>query len=100
LLIERDYFRSIDSFSLANAAGLSRFRFIHAFTETYGISPHQYLLRTRLEAAKKLLAKSRETIDVVAAATGFRSGACLNRAFTRTEGRCISQFCRVIGDHD
>ena len=85
-MIDREYFRDIDSNALAAAARLSRFRFIHAFTERYNISPHQYLLRTRLAAAKRLLATSRETIDVIAAATGFRSGACLNRAVTRVEG--------------
>ncbi len=96
-MIESDYFRAIDSRILAATAGLSRFRFIHAFTATYEISPHQYLLRTRIAAAKRLLAMSRETIDVIASATGFRSGACLNRAFTRLEGHCISRFCRIIG---
>jgi AraC-like DNA-binding protein len=95
-MMERNYFRHIDSNALADAAGLSRFRFIHAFSQTYNISPHQYLLRVRIEAAKKLLATSRETIDVIAAATGFRSGGCLNRAFTRVEGHCISRFCRVL----
>jgi AraC-like DNA-binding protein len=97
-MIECNYFRSIDSNALAAAAGLSRFRFIHAFTAAYGISPHQHLLRTRIAAAKKLLTTSRETIDVIATATGFRSGGCLNRAFTRVEGHCISRFCRIVGD--
>lgn len=96
-MIEREYFRDIDSEALAAAAGLSRFRFIHAFTAAYRISLHQYLLRIRIAAAKRLLATSRETIDVIAAATGFRSGACLNRAYTRVEGHCISRFCRVVG---
>ena len=95
-MIDREYFRDIDSNVLAAAARLSRFRFIHAFTERYNISPHQYLLRTRLAAAKRLLATSRETIDVIAAATGFRSGACLNRAFTRVEGHSVSRACRII----
>ncbi len=95
-MIERSYFQNIDFRVLAAAAGLSRFSFIHAFTRTYDIPPHQYLLRTRIDAAKRLLATSRETIDVIAAATGFRSGACLNRAFARVEGHCISRYCRVI----
>ena len=94
--IRNEYFRDLDSRELARLADMSRHHFIRAFSATYGISPHQYLLKVRIEAAKKLLLHSTETIDVVAAATGFRSGACLNRTFTRMEGHCISRFCRVV----
>jgi AraC-like DNA-binding protein len=94
--IRKEYFRDFDSRELARLADMSRHHFIRTFGAAYGISPHQYLLKVRIEAAKRLLLHSTETIDVVAAATGFRSGACLNRTFTRMEGQCISGFCRVV----
>ena len=40
---------------LSKIAGLSRFRLVHAFTETVGLSPHAYQIQIRVEKARQLI---------------------------------------------
>lgn len=65
---------------LAADAGLSRFQFLRRFKAAMGITPHAYLRRLRLEAAKKLLAQGRTVADT-ALAVGFFDQAHFHRAF-------------------
>jgi len=95
-LIDAEYFSHIDSKLLADAARMSRHHFIRMFSGAFGISPHQYLTRKRIGAAKRLLISSREPIEVIAAGVGFRSGPSLNRAFKQIEGASVSQFCMMM----
>jgi AraC-like DNA-binding protein len=99
-LIDTEYFSDIDSKVLADAAQMSRHHFIRMFSHLFGSTPHQYLIRTRVQAAKRLLLASREPIEVIAAGVGFRSGQSLNRAFKQTEGVSVSKFCSTIGKHE
>lgn len=55
---------------LANELGLSRFQFLRQFKAGLGMTPHAYLKRLRLEAAKKRLAAGEPVLDT-ALATGF-----------------------------
>jgi AraC-like DNA-binding protein len=69
---------------LAREAGLSAYHFLRVFERLTGVTPHQYLLRTRLrEAALRLVADSARIIDV-ALDSGFGDISNFNRAF-RTE---------------
>ncbi|WP_375056490.1 helix-turn-helix domain-containing protein [Zobellella sp. DQSA1] len=65
---------------LAADAGLSRFQFLRRFKAAMGITPHAYLRRLRLEAAKKHLALGRAVADT-ALAVGFFDQAHFHRAF-------------------
>ena len=97
-MIDVEYFLEIDCRILADTAQMSRHHFIRMFSQLFGSTPHQYLIRTRVEAAKRLLLASREPIEVIAAGVGFRSGQSLNRAFKQTEGVSVSGFCGAIGN--
>ena len=96
-MIDVEYFLDIDCSILADTAQMSRHHFIRMFSHLFGSTPHQYLIRTRVEAAKRLLLASREPIEVIAAGVGFQSGQSLNRAFKQTEGVSVSGFCSTIG---
>ena len=92
-VIDEEYFLEIDCRMLADTARMSRHHFIRVFSHLFGSTPHQYLIHTRVKAAKRLLLASREPIEVIAAGVGFRSGQSLNRAFKQTEGVSVSKFC-------
>jgi AraC-like DNA-binding protein len=94
-MIDAEYFLDLDCRTLAEAAQMSRHHFIRMFNQMFGLTPHQYLIRARIEAAKRLLLASREPIEVIAAGVGFRSGASLNRAFKQVEGASVSRFCQT-----
>jgi AraC family transcriptional regulator len=75
--------------SLAAAAGVSEFYFLRTFAAVAGVTPHQYLLRSRLRAAAlRLLAgegdgngdDSAKIIDI-ALASGFNDLSNFNAAF-------------------
>jgi transcriptional regulator GlxA family with amidase domain len=72
--------------SLARLAGMSRSRFAHHFSATYGRSPIDYLHGVRLKAAAKLLSRSETSVKSVAAAVGFASRSHFSRAFKREYG--------------
>jgi AraC-like DNA-binding protein len=93
--IDTRYFLDVDCRTLAETARMSLHHFIRVFRDMFGMSPHQYLTRTRVEAAKRLLLASSEPIEVIALGVGFRSGPSLNRAFKRVEGASVSKYCQT-----
>jgi len=95
-VIETEYFQEINCQTLAGVAQMSLHHFIRAFRDRYGASPYRYLTKVRINAAKRLLQKTCEPIEVIAAGTGFQSGPSLNRAFRQLEGISISRYCHVM----
>jgi AraC-like DNA-binding protein len=70
--------------TLAEQAGLSPYHFLRVFERVAGVTPHQYVLRTRLRhAATRLLVDPGRVIDI-ALDCGFGDVSNFNRAF-RTE---------------
>lgn len=65
---------------LASVACMSKFRFTRLFKQVFGISPHQYILKKRLEAGQHLLAKGKPVTEV-AITTGFSDVASFSKAF-------------------
>lgn len=94
--VDTGYFADVDCPALAQMAQMSLHHFIRVFRDMVGMSPHRYLTRARVEAAKRLLRASSEPIDVIAVGVGFRSGASLNRAFKRIEGVSVSGYCQTV----
>jgi len=69
---------------LAHRAGLSPFHFLRLFRKIAGVSPHQMLLRLRLNAAALQLRTTQEQITDIAYAVGFEDLSNFIRTF-RTE---------------
>lgn len=71
---------------IAGACDLSRSYFIHAFRETTGQTPHQWLIAQRLERARTLLMEFERPLADVAAACGFADQSHFTRVFTQSTG--------------
>jgi AraC-like DNA-binding protein len=95
-VIDTQYFLDEDCRTLAEIAQMSRYHFIRMFGDMFGMTPHQYLMRVRVNAAKRLLLVSSEPIEVIAVGVGFRSGASLSCAFRRIESTSISRYCKAL----
>ena len=66
---------------LAREAGLSRYHFLRVFERLTGVTPHQYVLRSRLrEAAMRLTAEPAKVLEI-ALDCGFGDVSNFNRAF-------------------
>jgi AraC family transcriptional regulator len=81
---------------VAGHAGLSPFHFLRLFTKVVGVSPHQYLVRTRLRKAAQLLAHGERPITEIAAEVGFADLSNFVRTFRRAAGISPREFRRKI----
>ncbi len=79
--------------ALAQVAGLSPGRFMHAFTETVGVPLRPYLLWQRLGHAAAAIAAG-EPLSAAAAKAGFADAAHLTRTFRRMFGTSPSEARR------
>ncbi len=72
--------------ALAAAAGMSVRHFARVFTAEVGESPGRFVERMRLEAARRDLEETADTLDVVAVRCGLGSAETLRRVFQRSLG--------------
>jgi AraC-like DNA-binding protein len=70
---------------LAAAAGLSRFHFLRAFRTAFGVTPHAYLTRVRLDQARVRLARGASVTEACLDA-GFSSLGSFSTLFKREVG--------------
>jgi AraC-like DNA-binding protein len=77
---------------LAALSGLSVSHFSHAFNATYGIAPHRYILRRRIDRAKALLGASDSTISAISSRVGFSSQSRFTQIFSRHTGLTPSAY--------
>lgn len=79
---------------IAELTGLSTQHFCRAFKETFGDPPYRYILRRRLQLAKKLLVGTDLPVTSVALATGFASSSHFAETFCRYVGITATAFRR------
>ena len=72
--------------ALAAAAAMSVRHFTRVFTAEVGETPSRFVERTRLEAARRELEETSDTLDVVAVRCGLGSAETLRRVFQRHLG--------------
>lgn len=77
---------SLDLESVAATAGMSPFHFLRVFGKTLGVTPHQYLVRSRLRRAARLLVEPGMSVTDVALEVGFADLSNFVRTFHRAAG--------------
>jgi AraC family transcriptional regulator len=78
--------------ALAEIAGLSQYRFAHNFKSAIGLPPHQYVIRARIERAKRILRETDLSILDIACAVGCQSVSRFNSLFKRELGTTPSGY--------
>jgi AraC family transcriptional regulator len=71
---------------LATVANMSKFHFAKSFRQAMGIAPHQYLVKLRVEKARKLLAQQTLSVEEVAHRVGYVD-----------KGHFAAQFRKIVG---
>ena len=81
---------------LARRVAMSRRNFERVFTRELGLSPARYVLNMRLEAAQRMLERTRMGLEEIASATGFSGADVMRRAFLRTRGKTAVGYRRQV----
>ena len=84
--INGNFDQEIDFRKLADIAGYSYDRFRHLFKKSTGLSPNQYILQKRLNAAKQRLADTTLKISDIAVACGFSDFSQFSACFKKYIG--------------
>lgn len=90
--IERDFARPLPIAELARTAGWSAAYLQEAFRRYVDASPHQWLLRQRLRAAKERLVSSSDPLKQIAGDCGFADAASLAHTFKAHNGQTPSAY--------
>ena len=98
--IDTNSHEPIDLESAATEFGLSPFHFLRLFAKVLGVTPHQYLVRSRLRRAARLLAEDTGPITELALDVGFRDLSNFVRTFHRAAGMSPRRFrAAAKGNH-
>jgi AraC-like DNA-binding protein len=91
IFIDENYAEHLDLDNISDEACFSKFHFIRLFREIYGYTPHQYLIRVRIEKSMHLLRKD-IPISEVCYAVGFESPSSFSGLFRRRVGLSPSAY--------
>jgi AraC-like DNA-binding protein len=92
LWIDAHSHRQIGLEDAADQAGISPFHFLRVFSEVVGVTPHQYLVRSRLRHAARRLAEDDSPITDIAYDVGFNDLSNFVRTFHRAAGASPLRF--------
>jgi AraC family transcriptional regulator len=83
----RSYAESLGAALVAHIlANMSKYHFAKSFRQAMGIAPHQYLVKLRVEKARKLLAQNTMSVEEVARSVGYAD-----------KGHFAAQFRKIVG---
>jgi AraC family transcriptional regulator len=77
---------------LSGFVGLSASHFSRAFKQSAGVSPHRFVLESRIERVKKLLAETELPLAQIALTVGFGDQSHCSRWFHKIVGVTPSRF--------
>jgi AraC family transcriptional regulator len=78
--------------ALAEVAGMNPFYFARAFRNRFGETPHQFVLRRRIDRAKRLLTETETPLVEIALGCGFASQSHFASVFLRHVGVTPSRY--------
>jgi AraC-like DNA-binding protein len=90
--IQNEFERDLNMKLLARELGVSYSWFRHTFTAHTGLSPHQYLLESRLVRARSLLAETDFPVKEISLQTGFKDELYFSRLFRQKLAVTPSQW--------
>jgi AraC family transcriptional regulator len=81
---------------LAGEAGMSTFHFAREFKRATGTTPHQHLIKCRVEHAKALLAEGKMPLAEVGLRSGFSHQSHFTRLFRKLTGTTPQSYRLMI----
>lgn len=91
LFIDKNFAAPIDLDNIAGEAHFSKFHFIRLFKSIYGSTPNHYLIKTRIDKAKTLLADGHSILQT-GLMVGLESPTSFAGMFKKREGISPSEY--------
>lgn len=92
--VNTHYAENIKVSALAHMTSFAEVKFIRLFKSVIGVTPGQYILRTRLNAARREIENTAKPLDAIAAECGFFDQSHFSRHFKRSFGITPSAYRR------
>ena len=81
---------------IANYSNISPYHFLRIFKQTYGETPNEFLIRLRLERAKKILITESMNVSEVCEDIGYTSLGSFSSLFLRHVGTTPTAYRRKL----
>ena len=92
--IDERYDTPLDLAEISREACLSRYHFLRLFRDTFETTPHQYLIKKRIEKAKWLLRVRSLSVTDVCFEVGFESLGSFSSLFRKCVGHAPINYRR------
>lgn len=93
-MLHERYAEPLTVHDIATAAHLSQSQFIRQFRRLFSTTPHDYLIRIRLNAACRQLTETDQTTTAIAVAVGFFDHSHFSKIFRQFVGLNPSEYRR------
>lgn len=97
-LMEREYRAPPALGRLAREAGMAPAYFHRRFRAAFGVTPHDYMLRRRLDLARHLLRETDRRIHEIAAEAGYENAFYFSRVFSKQFGQSPKSYRASAGE--
>lgn len=94
--IKNNIARELSIADLAEVAGMSPSHFSRNFRTAFFVTPHEYIIRMRVELSKQLLRSREHSLLDAAQLSGFKTQQHFSRVFGRTVGVSPGRFRRML----
>ncbi len=94
--IHENYSEKITVEKLASLCAMSKISFLRHFKKLFGVTPYEYLIKHRIEAAKNLMREPDKTLSFIAQEVGFYDLSHFERYFIKLEGRSPSAYRKSL----
>lgn len=102
LILARDYIRQhatqpLELEEVARQAGINQQTLKRGFRTLFAVTPWQYVMQCRLEAAERMISQGALSLDEIASQCGFSHASHLSRLFLRQYGQTPGRYRRQYG---
>lgn len=80
---------------LAAEANVNKYYLAHAYKQTYGISPINYMITCRIQEGKRLLVETDLSLSQISGIIGFSSASYFSQSFRKAEGISPVEYRKV-----
>lgn len=98
LIIEMEFSEPLQVSAIAKRVGVHPNYLSRCFSEAFGKPPKRFILDTRLERAKRLLAETGSSVGTIAKSVGFTDQLSFSRAFHNAFGMSPTAYRASIQD--